>query len=334
MRTRLVVGLAIGALGIVTVACSSSSSGSNNPYPDVEHFCAAVAQAECGSASTGAISNCSLSGSSVLSDCVTFRTGECTKGNIVMPGPSFGNRTLTSGNVQPCIDAITSAFNGSNGVSVITYTDLYGSDGMSGIVGTCEQVFVGAAATGATCTSNYDCSSSTDQCFADPAAPTKLTCDPPTPHSVGGPCRDPGDTCTGGYCDTTTTPTCVASLADGQKCTDSAQCQASSRCAGGACAPRGVAGSLCATNDDCDATSQLLCDVYRSTGAVCAKSLLLGNTSADCTGYLEGQVPDASGSSSGSSSGGSSGSGSSSGGGDASGSSSGGDASTDGAAGD
>ena len=192
MRTRLVVGLAIGALGIVAVACSSSSSGSNNPYPDVAHFCTAVAQAECGTASTGALSNCSLSGSSVSSSCITFRTSECTKGNIVMPSAPFGNRTLTSGNVQACLDAITSAFNGSNGVSVLTYDQLYGS---GGVVDKCEQVFVGAVAAGSTCTSTFDCATSTDVCAADPLNPTASTqCAAPTPVSVM--CRNIGDTCT------------------------------------------------------------------------------------------------------------------------------------------
>ena len=311
MRTQLVVGLALGALGIVTVACSTSSSGSSNPYPDVTHFCAAVAQAECGTASTGAISNCSLPGSTA-STCVAFRTSECEKGSIVMPGAAFGNRTLTSGNVQACLDAINAAFDTAN-VTVLSYATLYGADGNGGLVATCEQVFVGAVATGSTCTSSYDCATSTDICAADPQNPTASSqCAVPRPQAIAGMCRDIGDTCTGGYCSSKSL--CVALLPDGATCT-AGQCLASSRCAAGICAARGAAGDACASNDDCDPTVPLLCDVYRTGGSVCAKAVDLVNGSKDCTGYLQGEGlgevggTDAGGGDTGSSSGGDTGTG-------------------------
>src|ERR1019366_4125835 len=147
------------------------------------------------------------------------------------------------------------------------------------------QVFVGAVAAGSTCTSTFDCATSTDVCAADPLNPTASTqCAAPTPVSVM--CRNIGDTCTNGYC--SSKATCVPFLADGASCT-AGQCQASSRCTGGVCAARGGAGAACATNDDCDPTVPLLCDLYRTGGAIGPTSILLGNGSADCTGYLEGQ---------------------------------------------
>jgi hypothetical protein len=323
MRTRLVVGLAFGALGIVTVACSSSSSGSSNPYPDVQHFCSAVAAAECGSKSSGTVVNCSLSGSvdTTLSDCESFRQSECEKGSIVVPFPgsdSATSRTYTSANVQPCIDAINNALNSSgamsNGVAVLTYDQLFG---MGNLVDTCEQVFLGSAATGATCKSDFDCTNTGDICAPDPLGQTGPTCATPRPTSIGNMCRDTGDTCTNGFC--SSKAVCVALLADGQTCTADGQCQASSHCIGGTCAARGGSGAACASNNDCDPTIPLFCDVYRPGGAVCAKTLLLGSGAPDCSGFLLGQglvLDGGSSSSSGSSSGSGSGSGSSSGGGD------------------
>lgn len=316
MRTRLVVGLVTGALGTLVLACSSSSSPSGpppNPYPDVNTFCAKVAAAEC--QATGVWAACSVSDGTTTS-CESFRQSECLKGSIVVPFPGSASalsRTYTSGNVQACLDALngSSAFGNTGAAVSLTYSELFGA---GGLVSVCEQVFVGSAAHGAACNTNYDCTASGDIC-APVIGQTAGQCSTPTPKKLGDVCADPGDQCaTGSYCAVPTSglPKCTAIQAVGQSCTTSDECGSSARCAGGTCAALGGTSAPCASNDDCDPAIAPFCDVYRPGGAVCAKGLGFTNASPDCEGFLLGKgltsgTPDAGGGDSGSSSGGDSG---------------------------
>jgi hypothetical protein len=295
MRTRLVVGLAFGALGVVVWGCSSSSGGSN-PYPDVGHFCAAVAAAECqesgNSGMPAAFDNCSAS-KSQQQECLSFRASECAKGSIIVPFPgstSAMSRAFTSGNVQPCIDAINNAFGpnnaSSNGIQSISYSQLFG---MGNLVDICEAVFAGSAGDGKQCTTNYDCTQMGETCAQDPLG-TDLVCATPTPKPVGMRCADPGDQCTNGYCQTPSSgaPTCVALLANGTTCTADGQCTSSSHCSGGVCAALAEINEPCGSNADCDSSASLFCDAYHAGGPVCVKSLVFDNGQDDCQGYLLG----------------------------------------------
>jgi hypothetical protein len=300
MRTRLVVGLAtygVAALGVVAVVAGcSSSSGGSNPYPDIAHFCAAVAAAECqstGASSPSAFDNC---GATTMQgqECNSFRTAQCAEGSIIVPFPGSADalkRNYTSGNVQACINAIDQVFGSANmstnGIQSISYTQLFG---MGNVVDTCEAVFVGTAADNQACTTNYDCTVMGEVCALNPFGGGSV-CAQPSPKNVGDPCADPGDQCTNSYCSTsgsTKEPTCVALLDNNSPCQVDAQCQTSSHCSGGVCAPLAEIGQACAANTDCDVSAGLFCDIYHQGGAACVKSLVFDNGQDDCQGYLFG----------------------------------------------
>lgn len=288
MQARLFFSAAC-SLGLLGVACSSSSGGSSNPYPHQEDFCTAVAKAECQSGGNDAFDNCGVTGGSAT-QCISFRTDECMKGSIIVPFPGsdqIANRTYTSENVQPCLDALNAAFGSkgsSAGVSSISYSTLFGAGGLEDI---CEKVFVGNRADMQSCATSYDCTQAGEVCAQDPLNPSSSVCATPRQVALGDACRDPGDDCTNGFC-TGSPPVCVALVADGAACTQSAQCLSTSRCVSGKCAALGVANDPCSSNADCAAASQLFCDTYRSTGAVCAKGLILGGSAPDCSGFLFG----------------------------------------------
>ena len=293
MRTRLVVGLATLGLGTLAFGCSSGSPGAPpNPYPDVEHFCAAVAAAECQSG--GVFGDCSVASES-SANCEMFRTSECLKGAFVVPFPgsdsAVKNRTYTSANVPACLDALNTVFSNSSGAVEISFTDLFGADGTSGLVGACEAVFAGSAGHGAGCTTTYDCTTTGDVC-APVIGQAQGQCATVTTKHLNDACADPGDQCASGtYCATSSTgvPKCQPIVAMGSACTTGDQCGGTGRCTGGVCGPRSMAGQSCATDADCDPTSAPFCDVYRLGGAVCAKGLVFAGGSADCQGYLFGQ---------------------------------------------
>lgn len=286
MRTRLVVGLTFGALGMIATACSSSSSSSAppNPYPDVEHFCAAVAQAEC-----QVLPNCETATSALTTECETYRQSECESGSIIVqfPGSSSAlSRTYTSANVTACLNALNTAFApASSGVNLVSYDQLFGT---GNLIDTCEAVFVGTAANGAACNTDYDCTTSGDVC-APVLGQTQGQCATPTSKMLGDACANPGDECaSGSYCapSASSLPKCVAAVTVGQSCdaTTVGECGASGQCAGGVCAALSELNGACGSNTDCD--SGLFCDLYG--GGKCEKALNLGSGSPDCSGFLLG----------------------------------------------
>jgi len=277
MRIRLIAGLGLGALGIITTACSSSSSGNNNPYPDIDHFCAAVAKAECQEST-----NCGVD----ETQCETYRTRVCTQGTVIVPLTPTDtlSRTYTTGNAKSCIDALNGAF-GNNNVQ-IKYADLFKT---GGLVDTCEGVFVGNVGNGSGCTTNYDCTMSGEVCASVPGQ--QAACATPTTKQVGSACADPGDTCaTGNYCSNASgSDKCVAAGTEGGPCKANNQCVAADHCVSGACAALALSGGACATNDDCDPSAPF-CDPDVDK---CAVGLGFLNGSFDCNGFLLGQnLPD------------------------------------------
>lgn len=282
MRIRLIAGLGLGALGIVASACSSSSSGNNNPYPDVQHFCAAVAKAECQEAT-----NCGVD----EAQCETYRTAQCQQGTIVVkqaPSDTL-SRTYTSGNAQACIDALNDSSHGFGGGNVqIKYPDL------QKIVDACEAVFVGNAGNGSGCVTKYDCTKSGEICAPLPGRMDQGACATPTAKMTGDVCADPGDTCPdNNYCSTASgTPTCVASSTTKGPCQSDIQCITTDYCVNGACETKQVSGGTCTSDADCDSTAPF-CDPDVDK---CAVGLGFLNGSFDCNGFLLGQnLPDAGG---------------------------------------
>lgn len=280
MRIRLIAGLGLGVLGTIATACSSSSSGNNNPYPDIDHFCAAVAKAECQEST-----NCGTDESS----CETYRTKVCTEGTIIVPlQPSDTlSRAYTSGNVQKCIDALNNAF-GNNNVQ-IKYDDLFKS---GGLVDTCEAVFQGNVGNGSGCTTDYDCTQMGEVCASVPGQTP--ACATPTTKQLGSACADPGDTCaSGNYCSNASgSPKCVASETNGGPCKSNDECVSGLHCVSGACSALAMSGEACASNSDCDPTAPF-CDPDVNK---CAVGLGFLNGSFDCNGFLLGQgLPDAGG---------------------------------------
>lgn len=282
MKTQLVIGLAFSAIGIFAAACSSSSSAPADPYPDVEHFCAAVAQSEC-----QVLPNCETASSSLTSECATYRQSECMSGSIIVPFPGSGSalhRTYTSANVKACLTALGAAFTpASSGVNLVSYDQLFGK---GNLIDTCEAVFAGTAANGATCTTNYDCTTAGDIC-APVLGQTSGQCATPTAKMLGDACADPGDQCASGtYCagSASTLPKCAAAKTVGQSCATSDECGGAAQCVGGACAALSELNGACASNTDCAA--DLFCDLYG--GGKCEKTLDLGSASPDCSGFLLG----------------------------------------------
>jgi hypothetical protein len=282
MRIRLIAGLGLGALATIATACSSSSSGSNNPYPDVSHFCAAVAKAECQEAT-----NCGVDASM----CETYRASQCNSGVIVLkltPSDTL-SRQYSSDKAQGCINALNSAFGGGQNSVEIKYDDLFKS---GGIIDTCEAVFAGNVGNGSACTTNYDCTQSGEVCASVPGQ--QAACATPTMKAQGSACADPGDTCAAGnYCSNASgSPKCVASGTTGGPCMANDQCVATDHCVGGACAALSISGEPCTSNADCDPTAPF-CDPDVDK---CAVALGFLNGSFDCNGFLLGQgLPDGGG---------------------------------------
>jgi hypothetical protein len=275
MRTHLIAGLALGALGIVAAACSSSSSG-QNPYQKQSDFCTAVAKAECLEAP-----NCGVD----PTQCETWRTSQCNRGIVIVPltPPSDTlSRTYTPDKAKASVDALNGAF----GNAQIKY-----QPDLQKLIDTCEAVFAGNAGNGATCTSNYDCTQNGEICASVPGQ-AQAACATPTMKQQGSVCADPGDQCaTGNYCSNASgTPKCVAAGTSGGPCMANDQCAGNTlHCANNACAARVMAGGSCSSNDDCDPSAPY-CDPDVDK---CAVGLGFLNGSFDCNGFLLGQnLPD------------------------------------------
>jgi hypothetical protein len=277
MRIRLIAGLGLGALGIVTVACSSSSSGNNNPYAKQSDFCAAVAKAECQEAT-----NCGVD----ETQCETWRARQCNSGTIIVPlTPSDTlSRQYNPDKAKACIDALNGAFGNSN--VQIKYGDLFNK---GGLVDTCEAVFAGNVGNGSACTTDYDCTQMGEVCASVPGQ--QAACATPTMKALGSACADPGDTCaTGTYCSNASgSDKCVAAETNGGPCQSNDECVTGFHCVNKACTAQALSGGACATNSDCDPSAQF-CDPDVDK---CTVGLGFLNGSFDCNGFLLGQnLPD------------------------------------------
>jgi len=272
MRIRL-IGLAVGALGTLAFACSSSPP---NPYATPSEYCAAYAKAICQIGTT----TCQFD----VSGCETYQSAQCTAAI-----PSSSTRQYTSSKVQACIDQLNSAYGG--GPSTITAAQL------NTISTVCGQVFPGTAGEGAACQTNADCTVSGNICASAPGQ--SPVCANPTPKNLNDACADPGDQCpTAAYCQPQTTGTskCVTAATAGQACsappatsTSAPLCDANDRCVGGTCQALSATGDPCSTSADC--APGLFCDTYTDSVTpypACVTAYTFARGAVDCLG-IEGQ---------------------------------------------
>jgi hypothetical protein len=286
MRTRLVIGFAVAALGASTFACTTAP----NPYADVGEYCTAYAKAVCQVSSV-----CEFD----ATICMNYQVAQC---NLQASGSqASATRQYTPANVQACLDLLNQFYGG--GASSVSAANL------ANINTTCSRVFVGSAALNAPCTVDADCAGAGEICGTAPNQPS--LCSVPTPRDLGSPCADQGDQCpTDAYCSVTTSK-CVASQSGGQTCDASTPCDSANQCLQGICQPLGGVDAPCtatpnaplAPGNSTSCASNLFCDDY--TSAViptpsCANALTFARGATDCLG-IEGEstggtVPDAGGS--------------------------------------
>ncbi len=214
--------------------------------------------------------------------CENYRISVCN--DDATAAMAAGVRHYDSANAQPCIDALNAAYG--NGHNEILFAALVGP----GTLGDkCARVFSGNLDVNQTCTTDYDCTSNR---ICAPVAPgsSDRVCATPAMQTLGGFCANPGSECPpDAYCalPSSGAAQCIASAASGQPCDASVPCVSEDRCDNSLCAPRAMAGGLCATNADCGATDPY-CDAY--AGNICTVGLTFAAGAFDCREFLPGIV--------------------------------------------
>ncbi len=266
MRTRLVVALAVGALGIAAVACSSSSSTSTPTPPDndVTSFCSDWGTAMC----QGLVNICQFDATA----CATYQTTQCS--TFASAATMSGTRTYNQPGGKACIDALKGAY-GNNPSSISSAT-------LASVQDTCNKAFTGTVQSDGKCTSTYDCDTSKMLTCSPIPGGTASVCASGNPKNVGDICSA-GDTCQGdSYCQsqgTNAEPKCVADPTTGGACSASIPCGAANTCANGTCQAKLTVSATCSSNSDC---SSGYCDLYAPAG--CATALTFARGSDDCKG--------------------------------------------------
>jgi hypothetical protein len=265
MRTLLVVGLAVGALGIG--ACSSSSTP-ELPNHDSSVFCTNLAKAQCNVANTCATDP---------SACETTLEATCNSNAATYEGEG---RTYQQPAAQACIDAWTNATSNNN--LEIKYADLVGN---GEILDKCERVFTGSVGNLGACTSQYECSGSLG-CYVAGTS-TEMFCATETTVAAGGQCGESGQVCAAStYC-SGNPAVCVAAVGDGQECSPTDPCVSTDHCVNGSCQPRAAAGGACLSNADCGSAAPY-CDPLHQPGPACTIGLEFAPGSYDCQGFVAG----------------------------------------------
>jgi hypothetical protein len=262
MRTRLVVGLTIGALGMLVAACSSSSS-SGTPVPpdnDVQAFCTDYASAICALSSI-----CAFDATS----CETFQNVQCT--NFANAAQQTGTRTYSQPAGHACIQAMQTTYGSSP--STISGTAL------AALQVTCNAAFVGSVASNKPCTTNYDCVSGLT-CSLIPGSDNSI-CGSGSPVAAGAMCLFTSQCPASTYCQAVSgaEPTCAATPAVGGACSDAIPCGAGDYCNSGACQAQLAIGQSCSQDTDCITG---YCDVYPP--AACTNGLSFARGAIDCNG--------------------------------------------------
>lgn len=280
MRVRQVVGVGagVGLIAALVVGCAAKKSA---PYPDVESFCNAKAQAECQIATTCLID---------ANACQAQRASVCNADADAATANGTGMRKYTQANAQKCIDDLDSAYGG--GSMQVTFAQL------GTITNDCERVFAGNSSMNQPCESSYDC---TGDLICAPVTPGTTTADGGMGPSVCAPsvtidmgmfCSTPGDTCaTDLYCSTPaagSASTCLPAKGQGEACDPATKpCVSSQRCqaigaTGQTCEPRSTLGQACKTNGDCVPDAPY-CDPYAGK---CTKGQSFATGAEDCAEFM------------------------------------------------
>ncbi len=257
-----VVLTALGA-GVAIALAAGCGSSTSDPYPSVQSFCAAKANAEC----KVAADVCDLT----VSDCLSAREAACTTdaNQAVSEG-----RVYDSGLVPSCLGEVTTAYSDNDGnLSATDYLQL---------TDTCERVFAGSAKADQACSDDYDCSGTL---VCDPI---RKACGPSTPTAGGKPCNNPGQICdTGFYCGQDVSPgavaglyTCLSRPTTGQSCSATVLCLESDYCNDGSCVPGLTSGQSCTADDQCP--SGYICDPYVK---VCDTTIRFAAGATACEAY-------------------------------------------------
>jgi hypothetical protein len=242
-RSKWAFALAALGGGVALVVAAGCGSSSDDPYPDVQKFCVAKANAEC----KVAANVCDLT----ISDCLTAREAAC---NTDATQAQSEGRTYNSGLVPTCLNAVTTAYGDNDGnVTAQDYLNLTKQ---------CERVFAGSAKADQACSNDYDC---TGSLICDPI---RKACGPSTTVQGGQPCNNPGDICASNfYCGQDTAPgavaglfTCLASPPTGGACSATILCGAGDYCATDVCSPELTSGESCSADDQCPSGD--ICDPY------------------------------------------------------------------------
>lgn len=219
------LGLGV-SFAVALLACSSEDD--SNKFPDTASFCTQYATEECQVAARCA---------APTSTCQNLRQADCQS---FATQATTGTRKYTPGNAQACIDKLHDVYGGANGGSAITPQQ------MNEINDVCSRVFSGTVDKGGQCTTSYDCSNG--------RVCDKNVCADQNTKNQGDFCGNPGETCaSGSYCTAAGGGMqCVADGQQGAACgANLAPCAPNLRC-DNTCGPRFQAGTLCASNDDCD----------------------------------------------------------------------------------
>jgi hypothetical protein len=275
MRIRFFAGLALGAFGILAIACTNKVTPA---YPDTTSFCAGKAKAICQVADLCAID---------APTCQAYQDGLCNQ--AAQQAMASGTRNYNADNAKACIDAVTAAYG--NGASKVEYMLL------SDLATKCDRVFTGNAPSHASCTSDYYCA---NDLICSPTAPdvTTRVCATPTQVAANDFCSNPGSVCaTDTYCAKQASNglwLCSPAAATGAACGDATPCVSSQRCVSAVCQPRATGSGNCASDGDC-APAFPYCDTY--AGSICTIGLTFATGAPDCKGIagLSGPVttPDA-----------------------------------------
>ena len=266
MRTRLVAGLAFGALGMVAVACSSSSSSTAPPPPDstVAEFCTDWAAAICQLSSF-----CQFDAAT----CQAYQQNTvCTQ--FAASATASGTRQYSQPGGLACVTALKGAY-GSNPSSIsaaqITALDT-----------TCNQAFVGNVASDKPCTSDYDCVSGLT-CNLIPGQSASV-CGSGAPVEAGAMCLSTSQCPPSYYCAPVSgaEPQCTPTPATGGACSAAIPCGADDYCnSSGVCEAKVAQGQPCTSSADCAAAAPY-CDTYPP--AACVTGLTFARGSIDCNG--------------------------------------------------
>jgi hypothetical protein len=296
MRIRQVVsvGAGVGLIAALAIGCVTKKAA---PYPDIQSFCNAKAQAECQIASTCLID---------ANDCQAHRAAVCNSDATAATEMGVGPRKYVQGNAQACIDALNMAYGGGN--TKVSFMQLVGKGSIADL---CARVFSGNASMNETCASPYDC---TGDLICAPVMPGHMAsanggavpsvCAPSVNVAAGGFCATPGSICaTDSYCalpSASSAYECEPAMQQSQSCDPvTAPCASTQRCvsqtgsAAPMCQPRAKLGQACQSDGDCVPDAPY-CDPYINK---CTTGQSFASDAADCAEFTAmGAVATGSGS--------------------------------------